>query len=192
MKTKNNIILKTIGVIYAGFIIFIIFNYAIGGKYSPTIEAAFSGYSSGEKGMGEILFIDEHENNLSIVHEKTSAKGTSLFTSHYFKKEKNDRDVYLCVGVARRELMLNTDLESSKNPQMKMVSSQSTRKFKHKLLGRTPEDGISRDKKIYGLMIDEQLVDKVIEVQSSNGSIYYWYFSDLVIRDFENITISFK
>jgi hypothetical protein len=192
MKTTKEIIIKTVVALCAGFILLIMFNCFSTEKYYPTLEEAFRHHSGGERNMGEILFADEHENNLSLFHTKDGVGGISTFMSHYLKKEKNGRNVYLCISVWESGAILNPNSKSVERFKANIVFFRSGSENVYKLLNRTPEYGFSQEEKIHSLMIDNQLVDEVIEFQSSMGPMYYWYFSDLTIDDFNNIKVLFK
>ena len=40
-----------------------------GVRYHTTIEDAFADHSSGSRNFGEVLFIDEHSDSLTIFHQ---------------------------------------------------------------------------------------------------------------------------
>jgi len=192
MKTTKEIIIKTVVALCVGFTLLVTFNCFLTEKYYPTLEEAFRHHSGGERNMGEILFIDEHENNLTIFHKIEGRKISAFFTSHYLKKDKNGQETYSCFGVSESGILLSPDLESIEQLRIRLKAFKLTRGTMHKMISRTPEYGFSRDEKVYNLKINKQLVDEVVELQTDSGVIYYWYFSDLIIEDFNNIKVSFE
>ena len=109
-------------------------------RYFPTIEEAFANHSSGSRYMGEILFMDRHEDNLTVFHGGR--------VSHYVIKRENGRVLYACVGVATSGFVLNPDDPVSiKQEQGGIALVFAKRTLLHENIGRRPLYGFSINEK---------------------------------------------
>jgi len=162
-----------------------------GVRYHPTIERAFADHSAGSRNFGEVLFIDEHPDSVTVFH-----RARRSYISHYSRDVREDGDWYLCVGVGTGGGDLIKwgwiSIESSQSSiynSLKLVAE-----VYYERIGRRPLYGASHDPIIHSLRINGIPVDYVIETTNIHGDpLFLWYFSDFppFEGDREDIVISF-
>jgi len=160
-----------------------------GVRYHPTVEAAFADHSGGSRNFGEVLFIDEQDNSLTIFH-----KGRGLYISHYLRDVREDGDWYLCVGVATGGPLIEAGGTSHETSQFLIYHWHSSSEVLYERIGRRPLYGVSYDPIIHTLSINGIPVDYVIETTNIHGDpLFLWYFSDFPLLEGsqEDIIISF-
>ena len=158
-------------------------------RYHPTIEEAFADHSSGSRNFGEVLFIDEHSDNLTIFH-----KGRGLYISHYLRDVREDGSWFQCMGVATGGPLIEAEGTSHETSQFLIYHWHRSSEVLYERIGRRPLYGVSYDSTIHTLRINGIPVDYVIETTNIDGEpLFFWYFSNFppFEGDQEDIIISF-
>ena len=158
-------------------------------RYHPTIEEAFADHSAGSRNFGEILFIDEHSDSLTIFH-----RARRSHISHYSRDVREDGIWYQCVGVATGGPNIKAHGTSLEDSQSLIYHWHESSEVLYEVIGRRPLYGVSHDPIIHTLSINGIPVDYVIETTNIHGDpLFYWYFSDFppFEDDPEDIIISF-
>ena len=158
--------------------------------YSSTLQGAYRRHTGGR--MGEIIFIDEHENSVIVLHWS----GRFIHISHYVRRVEGDRVRFRCTGVGSGTALLNSDPESIEQFH-RMLSHTWPRTDRpvfaqdgfYEIAGRRPLYNSSTDPNIFNLRINGQAPDHVIvsNVRSAipalgeegeETTIYFWYYAD--------------
>jgi len=161
--------------------------------YYPTLQQAFWRYQgNGGFRMREIIFIDEHEDSVTVRHRA----GSTIRVSHFVRRVEGDEVFFKCVGITTGGIPLNSDQESIDqfHGLISRVNHFSGRPVRaedllYTNLHRRPLYGISTDPLIYNLRINGYAPDHVMvsTVRRANPrfgeegdytTIYFWYFAD--------------
>ena len=153
-------------------------------RFFPTIEEAFANHSSGSRNMGEILFIDRHEDNLTVLHRYRGSR-----ISHYVIKREDGKVLYACVGVTTGGVPLNPDDPVSIKQEQGSVALVFAKRILPESIGRRPLYGFSNYEGIYNLTINGQPVDYVVQsgINVEGEPVYFWYFSDAAVLYIEDL-----
>jgi len=175
------------------FIIFIIAMIFIQGlvnprdDFFPTLEEAFRAHSSGSQNFGEIMFVDEHEHNLTIHH--------GGYVTTFIKEERDGEIWYMARVVTIGNIYLNPPWSSSWmdfSPEQ-IFGLRNERghfgrgaRLVREDLGRFPLYGFSHNSAIYSLNINGIPVEQVVLLNENVSfpridypvNLYFWYFSD--------------
>ena len=173
-----------------------------GAEFYPTIEEAFEAHPFAyhfDRQLGEILFIDEQERSLSILHK---ANDEQLHLSHFAIEVREEGVFYACLsptGVG--QLVTVADVPDGTD----MTSIDSYRRYLASLtrragvlppiprpewaIGRRTLAGFANDEQIFALSINGQPVDYVLDLGTAeNGQpLFFWYFSDVQILHSQNL-----
>ena len=173
-----------------------------GRVFHPTLEQAFGRRG----GMGEIIFIDEHEDSVTVFHMAPNWLGQPGSTISHFARKLQEEVLYSPISIATGAHDLSSSPESIEQNQqliaLRLASAYDlrdnplSREFVYQRLNRRPLYGLSRDPAIHYLVINGQPVDYVIEYSVSTGRyrntpLYFWYFSDFQFAEGDEIVISF-
>jgi len=170
-------------------------------RFFPTIEEAFANHSDGRRDFGETLFVDNHGDNLTIVHKRN----THFFVSHYIREVREGEVWYACIWVSTGGAMFfpGTGDPDSRTGQLAVQFYLNERALGQRLwepLGRRPLHGFSFDRDTAYMRINGYLVEHVILLEESRYlhsfgefPFYFWYFSDFpfVFNSPDDIVISF-
>jgi len=185
------------------FFVGILLNFAVNfqPRFYPTMEEAFRRHSGSSGRMGEIIFIDEHEDSVTVRHWV----GDVIYVSHYVRKIEGDNVLYHCVGVSQGGIPLDFTPESI--DRYHHILSMALRDAGHHRrdllylsLNRRPLHGISTDSNIFNLRINDQAPDHVMlsnvapagPVFGEETNIYFWYFSNFRFEPGDEIIIAFE
>ena len=165
-------------------------------RFYTTLERAF--FWREFSLMGEITFIDEHEDSVTVRHVSRTSGLAGV--AHFMRKVENDAVLFSCVGVTSGGIPLNSDVDSIKqyqiilssiyryvgHPRFDTISALSER------INRNPLYGLSSDSNIHNLRINGQAVDYVIVSNvHETHTVYFWYFSDFQFEPGDEIVITF-
>jgi len=161
--------------------------------YYPTIQQAFWRYQGNQGArMREIIFIDEHEDSVTVRHWT----GRTISVSHFIRRVEGDEVFFKCVGITTGGMNVNSDQESINqfHGQISRISPFSGRPVRAEDLlytnfRRRPLYGISSDPLIYNLRINGYAPDYVmvstvrrsvpaLGEEGEYTTIYFWYFAD--------------
>ena len=190
-------------------------------RYFPTMEAAFryryrdtrgGGRLAGGRtpGIGEIIFIHDHEDNVTVYHRW----GTAAFLSHFIRVVDGEQEFFRCVGISTGGTRLSSDPELI--AQNEWIISHflfgpdgrfgdripSSATILQERIGRVPLHGISTDPNIFNLTINGQTPDYIVVSnvrppiralgeEGDEVTVYFWYFSDFQFTEGDEIVISF-
>jgi len=175
-------------------------------RFFSTMEQAFANDPEGGRDFGEILFIDDHGDNLTVFHRRNN----QLTASHYLRDVREDGAWYACVGVSTGGAFFYPDPDNlnSMNRQLHIHFFLNERgpggiinEGLRDTLGRRPVHGFSHEEKIHNLTINGYSVNYVILLEEASDHplfgevpLFFWYFSDLplVSGPAEDIVISFE
>lgn len=187
---KNKIIIL-IGIL--SFTLFPLVGCSLFKEGQATIEKAFYAHSAVHRQkMGEVLFIDEFEDNLTVYHPDGD-----WVISHYTKEVRDDGYGYICQGVSNGGVPIKHKHYSDKDSQLFIHSLMEEGEFQSRFferLGRRPLYGYSHDSIIHDLKINGLPVDHVFETTNIHGEpLFFWYYSDfpVITGEPEDIIISF-
>ena len=197
------------GVILVIAVFVLYFNVYSQPRFYPTIEEAFRRRSgSGGDRMGEIIFIDEHEDSVTVLHwtrSTTPWARDNINLSNYIRVNIYGEYFFRCVSVARGSIALNPNPESieqfqrSPHPELLNVGHPRWDISLYAVINRRPIYGVSHDSRIYNLHINGQPVDFVTVLREYSYSrafgyvtTYWWYFSDLQFEPGDEIIITFE
>ena len=146
--------------------------------FYSTIEEAFTRHIGPSGTMGDILFVDEYEKGITILHWVYSQQDSSYLRVSYFMKEmREDREYYAY-------LVTNTPAHyrfiESFNLLIRIDADRRTQWY-YTAIDRRPLYGLANDVKFHNLTINGQPVDYVIDVKSPNEDdelLLFWYISD--------------
>jgi len=143
--------------------------------FYPTIEEAFARRVEGlRRDMGEILLIDEHEDNLTIIHNRRGV----FYDSHFVREMREDKAWYSCVGIGRGWGILIDPPSTSTEMQQTIIFSHLRLISRiHDELNRRPLTGISMIEQVHNLTINGQAPDHIILLQET-PLLYFWYIAD--------------
>ena len=163
-----------------------------GREFHPTLEQAFGR----REGLGEVIFIDEHEDSVTVFHRIPNWLGQYIsHTSHYIRIVQEGEKLYSRTSVATGGFILSNDQESIETHK-RLINNSLARDVLYQRIGRRPLYGASRDPEIRNLVINGQHVDYVVEYVVSiprygETVFYFWYFSDFHFTAGDEIVISF-
>ena len=200
---RSKLVLIIAFTIIISIAMFIVIDTADSGDgFFSTMEEAFRAHPSGSRDFGTIMFIDEHECNLTVYH------GRHVTT--FIVEQRDNERWYLARIVTVGGILINppssySGLEVSAEALLNMRTEEGffgtgNRNLREDL-NRFPLYGISHDNKIYSLSINGISVEHVVLL--SEGvmfpmidypvNLYFWYFSDFppITGATENIIISF-
>ena len=160
--------------------------------YSSTLQGAYRRHTGGR--MGEIIFIDERENSVTVLHWS----GRFIRTSHYVRRIDGDRVRFRCVGFTTGGFSLNSDPDSIEGFRLRISPTMPwpregrpvmARDILYEVIGRRPLYDISTDPQIFNLRINGQAPDHVMvsNVRSAipalgeegeETTVYFWYYAD--------------
>ena len=168
-------------------------------KFYSTMEEAFINHPENQEShIGEIIFIDEYEDSITVLG---STGPYDNHVSHFMRKIQDNEVFFSYVNVPTISIIpLNFDQRSIEQFQW----SLSVRPFFSKSsilcrsINRRPLYGISHDSKVYNLKINDQSVEYVVVLNEQidheiygEVTVYFWYFSDFNFEPGDDIVISF-
>jgi len=183
LKKIHVIIILLIGIIYI-----------VGSTYGYhlTVQRAFFWhFSTGSATMDEIIFIDEHEDSVTVRHWS----GRSIYVSHYTRRVVLGIPFYRYTGYTMNSFILNPNPESVAFQQRDLSQvTTSGRPFfardnLYSRINRRPLHGVSIDPVIHNLRINGHVPDHVgvsnvrranpmLGEEGDEVTVYFWYFAD--------------
>jgi len=193
--TKNTILLLVTIAIVAVFSTVSYFMLRGGGR---TIEQAFLSHTAvTNRRMGDIIFIDDQSDNLTVFHPNGVWS-----VSHYVRETRWNGNWYTCVGVSSGGFIhININEDSNYiSIQQDIHSVLADNDFAigsalYDRLGRRPLHGTSYNPIVNSLSINGEQVHHVLETTDARGNrLFFWYFSDfpLITGEPEDIIVSFE
>jgi len=168
--------------------------------FYPTIEAAFmSAEDSGRRDIDEVLFVAEFGDTATMVHKRRNL----FITSHYLIEMRGNSAWYTCVGISRSTgYLIGYPSNSSIEAQPEIIYRLRIRHWGGlgRRIERLPVYGLSRDKRIHNLTINDQAPDYVILLEEQTyhplfgeTPLYFWYIADFQaeVNSPEDIVICF-
>jgi len=155
--------------------------------YYRSMQMAFFMHPDRLGRMGEIIFIDEHEDSVSVLHTHGVA--------HFSRKTRGDMEYFRCIGWSTGGIPFTSDPEWIGYWQRRLsnISPFTDRPIEERTLyrsiNRTPLHGFSTDPNIFYLNINGQAPDYVIVSnvrppiralgeEGEEVTVYFWYFAD--------------
>ena len=177
-------------------------------EFFPTVEEAFASFGEAERrgGMGEILFMEEFGDTLTVFHMRRNR----YYLTHYLLEVRDGETWYTGVGIGRGAGFIYI------NPQMSNwlpiarsdvwlfigdgVTAQRARDMRYENITRRPLYGTFAGEEVYNLSINGLYPDHIIFLREVTNipqfephPLYFWYFHDFppFFGEREDIVISF-
>ena len=201
-KQIISIVLLTFVVIFIKSLLFKPSLYIPPNPY-PSIQEAFE--SRSKRDMGDILFIDDNKDSVTVLHSTRKDTHTELEISH-FRKESTENGVMFSFVLQDIVHEYDFGVEAGNTlPYQRRISffiqrvdsNINTWTESNMInIGRIPLNGISRHSEIHNLIVNDQRPDYIVEFTKNSGFssetlMYFWYYSDFQYTPGDDIVVEF-
>jgi len=132
--------------------------------------------------MGEVLLVDEHRDNLTIIHRKDGA----FYISHFAREIREGETWYTCIDITGGwGILIGPDFHAMETKQRTAHTLLRFGARTHERLDRKPIWGTSITEQVYDLTINGQTPDHIILLEEltehpawGDVPLYFWYIAD--------------